>query len=125
MGGESNPEGIETTTTDNSMFPSSDEGEGDSGRSRISRGGSGGVMGQITETPTGVAADAAVLQLDVQRESVGDTTVTSEQPAQPQRFNALHELKPDDVTVTPADPLLTQRIPENYEHIIKKLLSKP
>ena len=124
-GGESNPEGIETAATDNSMFPSSDEGEGDSGRSRISRGGSGDVLAQATEAPTGVAANAAVLQLEVRQESTGDTTTTSRQPAQPQRFNTLHELKPVDLTVTPADPMLTQRIPENYESTIKKLLSKP
>jgi len=42
----------------------------------------------------------------------------------PARYNKLHALRPQDVTITPADPLLAQRIPKAYESTIKRLLIK-
>ena len=82
-------------------------------------------MGVATDVPTDLAPNARSLELKVDSATREDPGKESEQSAQPQRLNAQLELKPEDVTVTPADPLVTQRIPRSYEKTIRKLLSKP
>lgn len=106
--------------------PPSQTGEGTSGESRISRGDGGNVLGQATTLPEQNEPNRAMVQLEVNNtatEEEGDKE--SEQMVRPPRYNAMHTLNPEDVTITPADPFMTQRVPSSYRDAIRKILTKP
>jgi hypothetical protein len=106
--------------------PPSQEGEGASGEARISRGDGGGLLGQATTVLDQNDQSRSLVQLDVQNSiEEGEGDKESEQMVRPPRYNEIHTLKPEDVTVTPSDPFITQRVPSSYRSTIRKILTKP
>ncbi len=100
--------------------------------SSFGKGTNPNVQGRPTYPPTTASPDSKEFSLATQSSSektkeVIDKTVEAsslETAPRPARYNKLHALRPRDVTITPTDPLLTQRIPKAYESTIKRLLTK-
>lgn len=121
---QSSPEGDPTGTSENEDAPPSNEGAGGSLQARVSRGGGEGMIGNATDVPLETAANARNLELQVDQVDDDEPGKESEQPYRPQPFNAMVQIDPNDVSVTEADPVITQRIPRTYAETMRKLLSK-
>ncbi|MBM3264817.1 MAG: hypothetical protein FJY97_15515 [candidate division Zixibacteria bacterium] len=66
-----------------------------------------------------------MMTLDIEQDARKGTPDETGQTLRPTRFNPAYTLTPDDVKLTPADPMINQRIPHAYEQSLKKLLAKP
>lgn len=105
--------------------PPSDEGEGATGQSRISRGVGPKLFGKATRRPDAPGVDAQSLQLTVDQEVQRGKPQETGSTSRPTRFNPMKPLSPDDVALSPADPFINQRVPAEYRQALKRILAKP